>query len=101
MKVTHAIEIHEILSVLGDPTRLRILKMLKEGHETCKDIDGYLGIHVTDITKSVKVSQPAVSKHLAKLRDIGIVSANRQGQRTFYRRDESMIALVKAALAEL
>lgn len=101
MKVTHAIEIHKILAVLGDPTRLHILKMLKEGHESCKDIDGYLGIHVTDINKSVEISQPAVSKHLAKLRDVGIVSTNRQGQRTFYQRNENMIDLVKAALAEI
>ncbi|MEM8807293.1 MAG: metalloregulator ArsR/SmtB family transcription factor [Cyanobacteria bacterium P01_G01_bin.38] len=99
--IVHNIHIHDVLSVLGDPVRLKILDMLKKGHEQCKDINGYVGIHVSDITKAVEISQPAVSKHLAKLRDVGLVQVERKGQRVYYRRNEDMIDQVKSAVAEL
>ena len=99
--ITHNIPIHDVLSVLGDPVRLEILSMLKRGHEQCKEIDGYVGIHVSDITKAVEISQPAVSKHLAKLRDVGLVQVQRKGQRVYYRRHEDMINRVKSAVAML
>jgi len=59
--------------VLSDDTRLRIIVLLYHGKLCVCQICG-----VTDI------SQPNVSKHLAKLRDMGFVKDERQGQFIYY-----------------
>lgn len=59
--------------LLSDETRLRIMILLFH-HEYC----------VCQICGITGISQPNVSKHLAKLRDIGIVKDERKEQYTFY-----------------
>lgn len=59
--------------VLSDDTRLRIMILLYHSELCVCQICG-----VTDI------SQPNVSKHLAKLRDMGFVRDERQGQFIYY-----------------
>ncbi len=59
--------------VLSDETRLRIMVLLFH-NELC----------VCQITGITGISQPNVSKHLAKLRDIGLVKDERKEQYTFY-----------------
>jgi ArsR family transcriptional regulator len=57
-----------IYSALADPTRLRILALLKDG-EIC----------VCHIHDSLKVPQPTASRHLAYLRRAGLVASRRAG----------------------
>jgi len=57
----------------GDKSRLAILKLLASGERT-----------VGDIALSIKVSQPTVSRHLAIMREAGIVIDRRDGQQVFY-----------------
>lgn len=59
--------------ILSDETRLRIMVLLFH-NEFC----------VCQITGITGISQPNVSKHLAKLRDIGLVKDERKEQYTFY-----------------
>ena len=59
--------------VLSDETRLRIMVILFH-NELC----------VCQLTGITGISQPNVSKHLAKLRDIGLVKDERKEQYTFY-----------------
>lgn len=59
--------------VLSDETRLRIMILLFHRELCVCQLTGILGI-----------SQPNVSKHLAKLRDMGIVKDERKEQYTFY-----------------
>ena len=59
--------------VLSDETRLRIMILLFH-NELC----------VCQLTGITEISQPNVSKHLAKLRDIGLVKDERKEQYTFY-----------------
>ena len=40
---------------------------------------------VGDVVKTLRISQPAVSKHLGVLRKVGIVSVNKHGQLRLYR----------------
>ena len=40
---------------------------------------------VTDITARFRISQPAVSQHLAALKDAGLVNRRREGRRIYYR----------------
>ena len=41
--------------------------------------------NVTDLVKAVKLSQPAVSQHLARMRYEGLVATRKKGQSVFYR----------------
>lgn len=61
--------------VLGDPTRLRILKLLDGGRE----------VSVGELVASLGQPQPRVSTHLACLRHCGFVTAERRGKEVFYR----------------
>lgn len=65
-----------ILKALGDPTRLKILKLLHtKGCNLC----------VGMIAKMVGVSQPAVSQHLKVLKNAGLVESERMGFHIHYR----------------
>lgn len=59
--------------LLSDETRLRIMVLLFH-NEFC----------VCQITGITGISQPNVSKHLARLRDMGIVKDERKEQYIFY-----------------
>lgn len=58
---------------LGDPTRLRLLNLLRE-NEVC----------VSSFTEILRHSQPLISRHLAYLRSAGIVEARRDGKWMHY-----------------
>ena len=62
-----------VLRALSDSTRRAIYEHLASGE-----------LPVKDITSHVPVSQPAVSQHLAELRDAGLVSVRKQGRLAFY-----------------
>lgn len=63
----------KLFRALGDPTRLKILKRLKEGPQ-----------RVVDLCEWVGRAQPNVSAHLALLKEIGLVVAEPRGRETFY-----------------
>ncbi len=72
--------------MLSDETRLRIIMLLWQ-KPLC----------VCELCYILKLSQPKVSRHLAKLRDIGIVKDDRQSQWIFYylnMEDETMQDMV-------
>ena len=59
--------------VLADPSRRRILDLLREREHMVGELVGDLGL-----------SQPGVSKHLRVLRDAGLVQARQEAQRRWY-----------------
>ncbi len=63
-----------LFKTLSDPTRLRLLNLLAEG-ETC----------VCELTDTLRVVQPKVSRHLARLKRAGLVDARRDGKWMHYR----------------
>ncbi|KAA0544606.1 winged helix-turn-helix transcriptional regulator [Bacillus sp. BGMRC 2118] len=62
-----------ILKLLGDKTRLTMIKMLD--HSDCC---------VCEFVEIFKTSQPAISQHLRKLKDVGLVRETRKSQWIFY-----------------
>ncbi len=58
---------------LGDPARLAILRQLAGGEARVVDLTGLLGL-----------AQSTVSKHLACLRDCGLVSVRAAGRASVY-----------------
>ena len=98
---THEVQLTDVLEALSDPVRLQLLKVLREGHEHCQDLPGYLGIHVSDLTKQMGLPQPTVSRHLARLRQVGLVRVQRRAQWMYYTRDEAVIASLKDQISQL
>jgi DNA-binding transcriptional ArsR family regulator len=79
---------------LGDPSRLRILELLRDEGE----------LSVGELVNRLALPQPKVSNHLACLRWCGFIEARREG-RTVYnriadRRVEAMLDLAHALLAD-
>ena len=63
-----------LFKTLSDPTRRAIFERLcREGEKT-----------VTALTANAGVSQPVVSKHLALLKQAGLVSDRHEGRQTHY-----------------
>src|SRR5699024_12832262 len=63
----------EILKLLCNETRLTMLKILDD-HDCC----------VCEFAEIFQTSQPSISQHIRKLRDIGLVKEERRGQWIFY-----------------
>ena len=63
-----------IFQALADPSRRAILKSLMRGEAAVKDL-----------TSRFDISQPAVSQHLAALKDAGLVNGRREGRCVYYR----------------
>ncbi len=66
-------ELSDILRLMGDPSRLKIIIACMES-PTC----------VSDIIEKVELSQSLVSHHLRLLRGTGMLKAKRQGRHIFY-----------------
>ena len=65
----------QLFQLLSDETRLRSLLLMQQQGELC----------VCELVHALGVIQPKVSRHLAALRDAGVVSDRRQGQWIYYR----------------
>jgi DNA-binding transcriptional ArsR family regulator len=71
-----------LFKTLADPTRRAIFERLcREGEQT-----------VGALTARAKISQPAVSKHLALLKQAGLVRDRHEGRQTHYRAHISALA---------
>jgi len=66
-------ELAHLFAALADPTRLRLLNLM-DGREVC----------VCYFVEILKQRQPKISRHLAYLRNAGIVSARREGKWMHY-----------------
>lgn len=64
----------KLFKALGDPTRLRIVKLLENG-ELC----------VCQLTAALKMGQSRISRHLSILKDCGLIEDRRQGRWVHYR----------------
>lgn len=64
----------QILKLAGNDVRLKILFLLSREEHLCPcDLSDILGMSI-----------PAISQHLRKLKDAGIIKPNREGQVIFY-----------------
>lgn len=63
-----------VFSALADPSRRALFESLTRGEAAVKDL-----------TARFDISQPAVSQHLAVLKEAGLVTGRRDGRQVFYR----------------
>jgi DNA-binding transcriptional ArsR family regulator len=65
--------LNQLFNALADPTRRRILELLRQGDLTAGEI-----------ADQFSISQPSVSHHLSLLKQAGLVECERRGQYIVY-----------------
>jgi ArsR family transcriptional regulator len=70
----------DLLRLLGDETRLRLLRLLAQE-----------SLNVSELTAILGVAQSGVSRHLGLLKDAGLVREQRTGTFSWYRLDDALI----------
>ena len=76
---------------IGEPMRVRILDLLRDGE-----------LSVNDLAEQLGAGQQNVSKHLAVLADAGIVARSKEGTRVYYRVvDEGVFELCEQVCGSL
>lgn len=81
----------QVLKAIGNRRRLMVLcKLVEHGERT-----------VGDLALDVGLSQSALSQHLAKMRDEGLVSFRRDSQTLWYRIGDPRTETLMAALYQL
>ena len=63
----------KVFKALGEPTRLKILKMLS-----------LQSMCVCELSEVLDMLQPRISQHLKILKDAGVVEENKEGNFTYY-----------------
>ena len=71
-------ELEAFMKAAGDGTRLKILQQLISGP-----------VCVCDLTPLVGLTQPAVSQHLKRLKEAGLVTGEKRGRWTFWSLDRT------------
>src|SRR5262249_49076887 len=80
----------DMLKALSDDSRLTLLRLLHE-HEYA----------VGELAEKVHLSEPTVSHHLARLREVGLVTLRMAGNQRFYRANSGGIARFKRLAGEI
>ena len=84
MRNTYDIELYrrkaELCKTFSDPKRLMIISELREGEKS-----------VNELVAALQVPQAVVSRHLAVLRNRGVVITRREGVNIFYRLTDTKI----------
>ena len=68
------LQLGQVLALAGNEVRLKILFLIEEENELCP----------CDLSDILRMSIPAVSQHLRKLKDGNIIEARKAGQTIFY-----------------
>lgn len=88
---TKAGEVAGLLKAIGNTRRLMVLcKLVEHGEMT-----------VGDLAEAVALSQSALSQHLARMRDEGLVAFRRESQTLWYRIADPKIEQLLGVLYEL
>jgi len=80
----------EVFKLFADSTRLRCLLLLQSQGELC----------VCELIYAIEESQPKISRHLAHLRNSGLVVDRKEGLWVHYRLNPDLPVWVETVLAE-
>ena len=88
MHKSNLIDLENLFLALSDKTRLRLLALMADGE-----------VPVGFLADSLGESQPKTSRHLAYLRNAGLVSSRRDGKRIYYNIDRPTNSTVERILS--
>ncbi len=82
----HCIDMSQLLKILAHETRLQMLCFLSEEPKTVGEIEEFC-----------QVSQSTVSQFLARMKNVGLLTAARDGKNIYYAiKDPKVLELLKA-----
>jgi ArsR family transcriptional regulator len=82
----------DLLKALSDPTRLTMMaSLLRADAPIC----------ICDFTAALRLSQPTISHHMAKLKEAGLVESEKRGIWVYYRLKKKLSASTRSLLVEL
>jgi ArsR family transcriptional regulator len=83
-----------LLKAMADPTRIGMLAALRQAQAP---------VCICDFTAAFELTQPTISHHMAKLRETGLVAAEKRGIWVYYRLHPALaagdLALLDSVLA--
>jgi DNA-binding transcriptional ArsR family regulator len=88
-RLSHIKQMETAFEIIAEPTRRAILSLLASSQQS-----------VGEIERRLRMSQPAVSKHLRVLREAGFVESTVDAQRRLYRLNPEPLQEVDAWLAQ-
>jgi len=80
----------DVIALLADPTRRRIIELLTERELSAGEIAAHF-----------EIARPGVSRHLRQLREGGLVSVTRSGQKQIYRLEGDQLMEIDRWLAPI
>jgi DNA-binding transcriptional ArsR family regulator len=89
---TWAEETAELMKALADPTRLTMIASLWKAKEP---------ICICDFTAGLELSQPTISHHMAKLKELGLVDSEKRGIWVYYRLGAQLAPATRRLLAQV
>jgi DNA-binding transcriptional ArsR family regulator len=78
-------DLSQVVALAGNEVRLKILFLLVQEQELCP----------CDLSDILTMTIPAVSQHLRKLKDGGMIRSRKTGQTVFYSVDPAQIPLLQ------
>lgn len=91
------------LKALANPTRLRVLELLKDPSSFAgpRRADGRaFGVTAKALLKHLKCSQPSLNEQMAILIELGLVESTKVGRWVVYSRDEERIRQLKQTIID-
>jgi len=82
----------ELMKALGDPTRLRMAASLWKARAP---------ICICDFTAGLGLTQPTISHHMARLKEVGLVDADKKGIWIYYRLRDKLPTETRKLLSRL
>lgn len=79
---------NEFFKCLSDETRLKTILLILHEKELC----------VCELTEAIDESQPKVSRHLAQLKNMSVLSTRRQSQWVYYRLSDELPSWARSVL---
>lgn len=83
-------QLADALKALAEPTRLKMVALLNT-RDCC----------ICELVPLFGISQPAVSKHMRRLKAAGLVRETRKGMWVFYSLDKDRLAAIGVSLSQL
>ena len=80
----------ELLKLLADPTRMKIFKFLQRGK-----------VYVCELGEVLGISQPTVSQHIRRFKQLNLVEEQREGQKVCYTLNQPVFLDLRSGLSLL
>jgi len=81
-----------LMKALGDPTRLTMVASLWRASQP---------ICICDFTAGLRLTQPTISHHMAKLKDAGLIQSEKRGIWIYYRLRDKLPTETRELLSRL